>query len=203
LIFYSSDQPELPQFFALSRLKITFKLWNFSFLLHKSRFTMASNGDFKLYRYDPSVPLAAVASVLFALLTSLHLFQMYRSRVWFLIPLVLGGICQLTHFLSFPQPHIISNNRIVEVIGFAARAYNASQTPDWALGPYIIQSVLLLVAPALFAGSIYMILGRIILMTDGEKHSIVKRKWLTKLFVLGDILAFTVQAGGSFFENQQ
>lgn len=61
---------------------------------------MASDGDFKLYRYDPSIPLAAVASVLFAILTGLHFFQMYRSRVWFLIPLVLGGICQ---FISHPD----------------------------------------------------------------------------------------------------
>jgi hypothetical protein len=67
---------------------------------------MADNGDFKLYRYDPSVPLAAVVSVLFALLTGLHFFQMYRSRVWFLIPLVLGGICR---FLSQPQLSTTSN----------------------------------------------------------------------------------------------
>jgi hypothetical protein len=84
----------------------------------------------------------------------------------------------------------------VEIVGFAARTYSASQTPNWSTGPYIIQTILLLVAPALFAASIYMILGRIILMTDGETHSIVKRRWLTKLFVLGDVVSFTVQAGG-------
>ena len=59
-----------------------------------------------------------------------------------------------------------------------------------------MQSILLLVAPALFAASIYMTLGRIILLTDGEKHSLISRKWLTKIFVAGDVLSFFMQGGG-------
>lgn len=59
-----------------------------------------------------------------------------------------------------------------------------------------MQSLLLLVAPALFAASIYIILGRIILMTGGEKHSLIRLKWLTKIFVTGDVISFLVQGGG-------
>jgi hypothetical protein len=59
-----------------------------------------------------------------------------------------------------------------------------------------MQSILLLVAPALFAASIYIILGRIILLTDGERHSLIRQKWLTKIFVAGDVLSFLVQSGG-------
>lgn len=73
---------------------------------------------------------------------------------------------------------------------------SASQSPNWTLGPYIMQSLLLLVAPALFAASVYMELGRIILVTDGEAHAIIRRRWLTKLFVAGDVLSFLVQSGG-------
>jgi hypothetical protein len=62
--------------------------------------------------------------------------------------------------------------------------------------PYIIQNVFLLVAPALFAASIYMILGRIILLTDGESHSFIRRTWLTKLFVTGDVFSFLMQSTG-------
>ncbi|KAH7310060.1 RTA1 like protein-domain-containing protein [Rhexocercosporidium sp. MPI-PUGE-AT-0058] len=140
---------------------------------------MAGDGDvYLLYRYNPSVPVAAVACVLFAVVTGIHFFQMHRSRAWFLVPIVIGGL--------------------FEVIGFAARAYSASQeAPNWSLGPYIIQSVLTLVAPALFAGSIYMILGRVILMTDGERYSMVRRTWLTKTFVGGDIFAFLLQSSGA------
>lgn len=59
-----------------------------------------------------------------------------------------------------------------------------------------MQSLLLLVAPALFAASVYIILGRIILLTDGERHSLVRQKWLTKLFVTGDVISFLTQSGG-------
>lgn len=62
--------------------------------------------------------------------------------------------------------------------------------------PYVIQSMYILLGPALFAASIYMILGRIILLTDGESHSIIKQRWLTKTFVIGDIICFCFQSGG-------
>ena len=86
----------------------------------------------------------------------------------------------------------------VEYIGYVGRAVSSRQTPDWTLGPYIVQAVLLLVAPALFAATIYMELGRIIGLVDGEHHSIIKKRWLTKMFVCGDILSFLMQSGGRF-----
>jgi hypothetical protein len=59
-----------------------------------------------------------------------------------------------------------------------------------------MQSLLLLLAPALFAASIYIVLGRIILLVDGERHSLIRQKWLTKIFVTGDVISFLVQMGG-------
>ena len=41
-----------------------------------------------------------------------------------------------------------------------------------------------------------MILGRIILVTDGEYRSMIRRQWLTKIFVVGDVLSFIMQGGG-------
>lgn len=72
----------------------------------------------------------------------------------------------------------------------------ANEAPDYKLGPYIMQTLLLLLAPALFAASIYMELGRIILLVDGDRHSPIRRNWLTKIFVAGDVLSFVVQAIG-------
>lgn len=66
----------------------------------------------------------------------------------------------------------------------------------WALGPYIVQSILLLVAPALLAASIYIILGRLVLLVNGERYSIINNKWLTRCFVLGDIFSFLLQSAG-------
>jgi len=62
--------------------------------------------------------------------------------------------------------------------------------------PYIIQNILILVAPALFAASVYMVLGRLIRSLDAESHSVVPVRWLTKIFVCGDFLSFFVQASG-------
>lgn len=87
-----------------------------------------------------------------------------------------------------------ANALVVEVIGFIGRYL--SHDDVWALGPFIMQSLLILLAPALFAASIYIILGRIILMTDGERYSLVRQKWLTKIFVAGDVLSFLMQGSG-------
>lgn len=85
---------------------------------------------------------------------------------------------------------------IVEWIGYVGRAVSHTQTPNWTLGPYLVQTLLLLVAPALFAATVYMELGRIILLVDGEAHALIKKKWLTKIFVCGDVLSFVMQGGG-------
>jgi hypothetical protein len=63
--------------------------------------------------------------------------------------------------------------------------------------PYIIQSILILLAPILFAASIYMILGRLVTRTDSAVHSIVRATWVTKIFVTGDIVCFLIQSGGA------
>jgi hypothetical protein len=82
----------------------------------------------------------------------------------------------------------------VEIGGYVGRIISSNNI--WVLGPFIEQSILLLVAPALFAASIYIILGRVILLVDGERFSLIRQKYLTTLFVCGDILAFLTQAGG-------
>jgi hypothetical protein len=64
------------------------------------------------------------------------------------------------------------------------------------MGPLVIQSLLILIAPALMAASIYMILGRVILLTDEEKFALIKRQWLTKLFVTGDVISLFSQGAG-------
>jgi hypothetical protein len=89
-----------------------------------------------------------------------------------------------------------SNLPKVEWIGYIGRAISSQESPNWTLGPYLIQTLFILLGPALFAASIYMELGRIILLTHGEKHSIIKKRWLTKFFVLGDIISFFTQASG-------
>jgi len=132
---------------------------------------------FELYHYKPSLAAAILFLVMFTMTTSLHIYQVIRTRTWFFIAFCCGGLC--------------------ETIGYIFRILSASQSPNnYTLGPYIGQSVLLLVAPALFAASIYMSLGRIVELVDGDKFLFVRRRWLTSVFVLGDILSFLMQGSG-------
>lgn len=62
--------------------------------------------------------------------------------------------------------------------------------------PFAIQSLLILLAPILFAASVYMFLGRVIGAAHGEQYSLIRLKWLTKLFVAGDVLCFCIQGAG-------
>ena len=56
--------------------------------------------------------------------------------------------------------------------------------------------MLILVAPALFAASIYMTLGRIIIKLDAQNESLIPVRFLTKIFVVGDVISFLLQCGG-------
>ncbi|GKT67232.1 hypothetical protein ColTof3_14571 [Colletotrichum tofieldiae] len=135
---------------------------------------------FKLYHYNPTVAGAIIFTILFIGTTGLHFYRLFRSRCWFMIPFALGGVLQL--------------------VGYAARARSGQESPDWTLVPYVIQALLILVAPALYAATIYMELGRIVTLVDGEDLTLVRKSWMTKLFVCGDILSFMVQSAGMWTE---
>lgn len=60
-----------------------------------------------------------------------------------------------------------------------------------------MQSILLLLGPTLFSASIYMILGRLVVLLEADAYSLIRPRWLTKLFVLGDVLSFFAQGGGN------
>lgn len=81
-----------------------------------------------------------------------------------------------------------------ETIGYIGRALGHNNT--FALGQFVMQSLLLLISPALFAASIYMILGRLILRTEATHLAPISPRWLTKIFVVGDVLSFSIQGGG-------
>ena len=82
----------------------------------------------------------------------------------------------------------------VEIIGYGARAVGKSKPK--ATVPYVIQALFILLAPILFAASVYMFLSRIVRATGGAVNSMVRPKWLTRIFVGGDVLCFLVQAVG-------
>lgn len=146
--------------------------------------------DFQFYQYTPSLAAAIIACILFCIATLFCAYQFTAAlrnrsqtalkKILSLIPFLLGGL--------------------FEIVGYGARALSSKN--DESLTPYIIQSLLLLVAPALFAATIYMTLGHVIRVTGCENLSVIPLKWLTKIFVCGDVLSFLVQAGGGGIMSQ-
>ncbi|SJL04473.1 related to RTM1 protein [Armillaria ostoyae] len=129
---------------------------------------------FKLYRYTPSVAAAGIFAVIFLALTIFLAWKNYRGRSWYFSAMVVGGLMEGIGYIG----RIVSHNNIT------------------AVGPYVVQSVLLLVAPALFAASIYVVLGRLIRKLHAERFSLIRINWLTKFFVAGDVLSFLMQSSG-------
>ncbi|KAJ5345883.1 hypothetical protein N7452_003887 [Penicillium brevicompactum] len=131
---------------------------------------------FTLYSYTPSLAAAVIFIILFLIVTCGHIFLAFKHKLRFLIAFIVGGF--------------------FEVIGYAARAVNANQAPNYSTMPYALQSLFILLGPSLFAASIYMILGRIIRLVEGDSNSLIRASRLTKIFVCGDVVSFLVQSGG-------
>lgn len=80
------------------------------------------------------------------------------------------------------------------MVGYIARAAAPDKTDNLIL--YVLQSIFILVAPALYAASIYMVLKRLARSVHGERHLFISPRWLTRLFVCGDVFSFFVQSSG-------
>ncbi|KAL2815211.1 RTA1 like protein-domain-containing protein [Aspergillus cavernicola] len=127
-----------------------------------------------IYGYNPSIPAGALFLVLFGASTGYHIYQLIKARALYFIPFAIGGAFQ--------------------VIGYLFRLLSHNNTDSTA--KYALQTVLILIAPALYAASIYMVLGRLVTYLDAQQHSLVRVTWMTKIFVTGDVVSFLMQCGG-------
>ncbi|ETS77400.1 hypothetical protein PFICI_11274 [Pestalotiopsis fici W106-1] len=127
------------------------------------------------YGYNPNAAAAMIFVVLFAIATLWHAIIVFRLRVWYFTVLVLGGCLEIAGYICRFLAHDNASNLIL----------------------FVIQTLTILVAPALFAASIYMVLGRLIILLRAEAHSPIRPAWLTKIFVGGDVLSFLIQVIGS------
>ncbi|KAJ5492019.1 RTA-like protein [Penicillium expansum] len=133
-----------------------------------------ATSTYVLYNYTPSLVGAVIFAALFVLSTAFHLYQRIRSHAKYFNPFIVGGIFQ--------------------IIGYIARA--AAHFNKTSVILYALQQLLILLAPILYAASIYMVLGRIITFLHGEHLSYVPVRLMTKIFVGGDVLSFILQGAG-------
>ncbi|WKT38219.1 RTA-like protein [Fusarium oxysporum f. sp. vasinfectum] len=134
-----------------------------------------TKGGAYLWRYSPSVAAAAIFLVLFMASFLCVGWKIWKTRTYFCTVFAIGCF--------------------FEMVGYGVRAGAHSKTGK--IMPYAVQNMFILIAPALFAASIYMVLGRIIRGLNADKHSLLKPTKLTRTFVLGDVLSFMIQGGGA------
>jgi len=84
-----------------------------------------------------------------------------------------------------------------EVLGYSTRIASSLQTPNYTLSLFILQGSGPLLAPALLAATIYMSFGRLIFALNSQHLSTIPPRWLTVIFVTGDILGILVQGAGA------
>ena len=83
----------------------------------------------------------------------------------------------------------------MQVLGYAARIWAHYYTNK--LAPNIIASCLIVLAPIFYAASIHMCLSRIIRSSNGAHLSILQPRWITRIFLAGDLIALNVQGNGA------
>lgn len=174
------------------------------------------------YTYTPTVGGAAVFAVLFGIslvVLSVQVWQYSKQRTSMERQIMADGSVSRDQTedveshddggLGLAAPAAVqpcSNARLigkfvplmvgiaVEIGGYAARI--ASRNDLYSIGPYVAQTVMLLVAPALMAATIYMNFGRLLTLLRATQLSIVPARFNTTIFVTGDILSFVLQGAG-------
>ncbi|KAF5012735.1 hypothetical protein FDECE_1228 [Fusarium decemcellulare] len=133
------------------------------------------DGKVLYYPYTPSKGAGYAFMALFAFATAIHIAGIHRYKTKYFIPMVLGGIC--------------------ETFGYYGRAW-AGSLPNLPR-PFMLQLMLILVAPVFISATLYVTLGKFKQGLLGQP----KRKCSpTAVFILTDIVAFCTQIGGSLVQ---
>ncbi|SCU86487.1 LAFA_0E01068g1_1 [Lachancea sp. 'fantastica'] len=168
---------------------------------------------FAYYSYKPNVGAAVAFAVLFGLtfvLLGVRIGFACRSRSISERQLALLALDKEVQDPFHAEPTSVakpcSNLRLVtkfiplligvvtECGGYIARI--ASKNDIYALGPYVAQTVMLLVAAAFMAATIYMVFGRLLILMNATTVSFVPIRFSTAIFVSADVLSILLQAAG-------
>ncbi|OTB04922.1 hypothetical protein M426DRAFT_73082 [Hypoxylon sp. CI-4A] len=133
-----------------------------------------------LYDYDPSRAVAALCVGLFGLALVWSMVMTIRRRAWV-------WSVQLLAIL-------------MEVVGYIFRIASSGDQSD--LNLYAVQFCLIILAPVLMAGAIYVVFGRIVFhVVPTEERTTrllwIPPRWITPIFVTFDIIALIVQLLGA------
>lgn len=128
-----------------------------------------------IYGYTPSIVVAILGIVLFALAGVLHILQLFRYRSWYFSTMIVG--------IAF------------EIVGYVFRALSAKVDP-YRVAFFVVQYFFIVVAPVFFAAAIYTILSLLINAT-GRHHAPLAPKAILWTFITCDVVATVVQILGA------
>ncbi|KAI1144610.1 RTA1-domain-containing protein [Hypoxylon sp. FL0543] len=136
--------------------------------------------DLSFYDYNPSKAVAGVCAALFGITFIWSTFMTFRKRAWV-------WTVQLLAIL-------------MEIVGYADRIASAAKPSDMNL--YAVQFCVIILAPVLMAGVIYVVFGRIVFhVVPAEQRTTrllwIPPRWITPIFVSCDIVALLVQLIGA------
>lgn len=149
------------------------------------------------YDYGPTLVGAVIALISTVQVLVFMSFSYGSSNAIFSQPLLSGQSVSSMVKASIPS-QLLHRSQLfkqsVMIVGYIFRAVSSQDTT--ALGPYIVQNICLLLPPSLYAATIYMIYGRIVLYTQSPELFIISPAKVTKILVLRDVFAFLLQASG-------
>lgn len=126
------------------------------------------------YGYTPDAWLGYLFLVVFGISTLVHLIQLSKYRLWWLIPTACAA-------------------GILELIGWAARLWSSYNV--LLNNPYTIQLVCTILAPTPLVAASFVILGQCIRRLGGQ-YSRLSAKWYTIVFCSCDVISLVIQALG-------
>ncbi|KAK8062543.1 hypothetical protein PG997_014640 [Apiospora hydei] len=139
----------------------------------------ATPEDWSVWLFEPSLPLAIVATVVYIIATIwISYLTCYRYKAWYFVSVPIGGLCQVT--------------------GYAMRAYSTQNHQD--IGIFATSTSLIILAPILVAAGNYLLIGRLIrAVLPASRHRVFKvpAQRLTHIYVSFDVVCLCVQSSGS------
>ncbi|KAF2018148.1 RTA1 like protein [Aaosphaeria arxii CBS 175.79] len=132
-----------------------------------------------IYLYSPSTALAGVvAAIYFIPMVVLTWQTFFKYRSWFFLCVQIAAV--------------------LEVAGYIARVVSTKKQSD--VPAYAVSSSLIVIAPVFVAAGNYLLIGRLIravLPTSRHRIFLIPARFITRTFVILDILAFNVQVSGT------
>ncbi|KAE8145971.1 RTA1 like protein [Aspergillus avenaceus] len=130
--------------------------------------------NYNYYHFTPNKVVGIVATCLYGTSTVYHLYQVWRTKAYYFVTFITGAVMM--------------------TLGYIFRIMGAVDPTDF--GPFVAQAICIVLPPAFYAATIYMIYGRLVRSTGHEKLSIVAPAKVTKIFLIGDIVAIIGQSTG-------